>query len=74
MSRFGRTILIRPEVNFSVAVGYADTFKVEFLLAGKGPKISHAPQTRKRYIACPRGQSTTAALCTPMLFTLIPCN
>jgi hypothetical protein len=26
------------------------------------PKISHAPQTRKRCIACPRGQSTTAAL------------
>jgi hypothetical protein len=40
MPRFGLAILVGPEVDFSGAVGYADTSEVEFLLAGKGESAS----------------------------------
>jgi hypothetical protein len=41
--------------------------------ANDRPIISDNPQTRKRCIACPPHQNTTAALCTPTFFALIPC-
>ena len=40
MPRFGLAILVGPEVDFSGAVGYADTSEVQFLLAGKGESAS----------------------------------